>query len=440
MDFSRIAEIEEIIPEKIENKEIVVSIWCITYNHKEYIKDALEGFISQKTNYKYEIVVFDDASTDGTSEIVRLYAQKYPELIKAYLAHKNTYNFLSRKMMINEYMKKILNGKYIALCEGDDYWVCEDKLQVQIEYMENHPDCVLTGHDAIQLNCETGEKRNLGLLKKETDITVGALISGKEDITTASIVARREMWNMEDFFFDVGILDYPLKLYCASKGKMHYFNKVMSVYRYLRAGSWSSSQKNSSKNYIMRWVNIFAFLIKYDEYTKEIYRKDIENAITERLNAILLEFHNMSIEKFRQLCETCDEECFYKNHKFYTILIRLFNQYYNNTFLDERVRAFVQKKQYLFIWGAGEYGKMMAEQLSNNGIDFQGFIVSDNQDAQKRYMGKQVWKISELPYEKEKVGILIAVRIQLMEEILFALKSSKLNNYIYPFVFQYNDI
>ena len=121
----------------MEEKNIMVSICCITYNQEKYIKDAIEGFLMQKTNFLFEIIIHDDASTDKTADIIREYQQKYPDKIRTILQKENQY----KKGVRNSYtVFKEAKGKYIAFCEGDDYWIDENKLQKQVNYMEEHED------------------------------------------------------------------------------------------------------------------------------------------------------------------------------------------------------------------------------------------------------------------------------------------------------------
>ena len=113
MKLFDIAEVEEIKPLRDEQTEIMVSIWCITYNHEEYIRNALDGIILQDTRYNYEIVIYDDASTDGTVDIIREYIQKYPHLFHAFLSKTNTYRHPKRMEFFNFLKKNFLTGKYI---------------------------------------------------------------------------------------------------------------------------------------------------------------------------------------------------------------------------------------------------------------------------------------------------------------------------------------
>ena len=133
--------------------EILVSIWCLTYNHELYIRDAIEGFLAQKTSFGYEIIIHDDASTDKTAEIIREYEQKYPNLIRGIYQEENQFGKNQPSIeWILELEKQNCKGKYIALCEGDDYWIDAQKLQLQVDYLEAHPECIMTVHDTIDMD------------------------------------------------------------------------------------------------------------------------------------------------------------------------------------------------------------------------------------------------------------------------------------------------
>lgn len=137
---------EEIMQYWPVSDQVTLSVVCITFNHAEFIELALNGILMQKTDFRFEVFVRDDASNDGTSEIVKRYAERYPSIIKPIIEPENTYSKgISPWMVI--FPKTA--GKYIAHCEGDDYWGDPQKLQKQIDYLEAHPECVITFHDAV---------------------------------------------------------------------------------------------------------------------------------------------------------------------------------------------------------------------------------------------------------------------------------------------------
>ena len=116
------------------DSEIKVCVYCLAYNHEKYIRDCLEGFVNQKTNFKYRVIVHDDASTDGTQDIIKEYATKYHDIIVPILQTENKYS--QGISIIETFIKPLLIGKYVAVCEGDDYWCDENKLQKQFENKE----------------------------------------------------------------------------------------------------------------------------------------------------------------------------------------------------------------------------------------------------------------------------------------------------------------
>lgn len=120
-------------------KSYEVSIICNAYNQESYLEKAIESMLVQKTSFDYEIIIHDDVSTDGTVDIIRKYVTAYPEKIKVIYEQKNQYS--QGADFITEVIKDIAKGKYIAMCEGDDFWIDENKLQLQRDALENHPEC-----------------------------------------------------------------------------------------------------------------------------------------------------------------------------------------------------------------------------------------------------------------------------------------------------------
>ena len=124
---------------KIEESNILVSIVCITYNHVRFIKEALESFLKQETNFPIEIILVDDCSTDGTNAICDEYAAKHPMVVRCIRTERNVGGVENERRAI-----EAAKGKYIATCEGDDYWIDVRKLQKQVDFMESHPEYSVT--------------------------------------------------------------------------------------------------------------------------------------------------------------------------------------------------------------------------------------------------------------------------------------------------------
>lgn len=134
----------------MDTNEIMVTIRCITFNHAQYIRPCLDGFLMQKTNFKYEILIHDDASTDGTKEIIEEYANKYPDIFIPLYETENQYSKYGHLMVVRKLMDTKIHGKYTALCEGDDYWTDENKLQKQVDFLESHPQHSMCFHQTMR--------------------------------------------------------------------------------------------------------------------------------------------------------------------------------------------------------------------------------------------------------------------------------------------------
>ena len=248
------------------NEEIEVTGYCFTYNHVDFIRDALDGFVNQKTSFKYQIIVFDDASTDGTREIVEAYAQKYPEIIIPILPSENTYskNLPRLKMFIEPHIK----GKYITICEGDDYWCDENKLQKQYDVLNNRKDCVACVHNTVFWNVKNG-KKSVGYQTKNNRILQipGVLKEGGAEYHTSSLMFRREYYFIPEGFFIHSVGDYPRAVYLALSGHIFYLKDVMSVSRRNVNGSWTSRQSKSDKIRVLEdSIDMLKYADKYSHY------------------------------------------------------------------------------------------------------------------------------------------------------------------------------
>jgi glycosyltransferase involved in cell wall biosynthesis len=225
-----------------ENK-IMVTVFICTYNHKDYIRQAIESVLSQKTSYKYEIVIHDDASTDGTRSIIEEYLRQYPETIKAMLNEENLYQKDRHLFELRgqELFKNWMKGKYCAILEGDDYWIDDNKLQYQIDFMESHKEYVACAHNTYKYNMYSGKKRKM-YCNKDHDVTIFDVVDWKDRAFHANslVFEREKMIDRPTFCEKMGeIGDYPMAIYLVLSGKIMYFKRVMSVYRYGVKGSFS---------------------------------------------------------------------------------------------------------------------------------------------------------------------------------------------------------
>ncbi|MGI6080866.1 MAG: glycosyltransferase [Candidatus Avilachnospira sp.] len=229
--------------EEIRDKEdILVSVSCITYNHGKYLREALEGFLMQDCDFKYEILIHDDASTDDTPDIIREYEKKYPNIIKPILQRENQYSRGIRNIS-GVFNFPRASGKYIAMCEGDDFWTDPEKLKLQAEYMERHRECAMTLHSARILHSDGAYHASSMIRPYEGDrpVSTEEVISKKSNYPTASLMIRTEYAKeLPEYYFKCPVGDIPLQIYMASRGTVYYFDRPMSVYRQGAEGSWSS--------------------------------------------------------------------------------------------------------------------------------------------------------------------------------------------------------
>lgn len=272
----------------MEGYEILVSIYCLTYNHEKYIRQALEGFVNQITKFKYEIIVHDDASTDGTARIIAEYAKKYPDIIKPIFQTDNQYSL--KKPIVAGYIADIAVGKYIAACEGDDYWTDPHKLQKQVDVLEAHPECNFCVHK-VEVVDESGN--SAGYSYPSSDIH-GGVLSSKEFIglcteytfQTSSYMFRRDQWydyykNPPEFRKGSPIGDIPLQLYFGNLAPVYYIKETMSCYRRGVPTSSTVRQANATSDKKIEFARKMRVMFeRYDEFTEGKYHDICINRIS----------------------------------------------------------------------------------------------------------------------------------------------------------------
>lgn len=253
------------------NETPLVSVYCMTYNQEDTIAQTIESIIGQKTNFPFELIVHDDASTDRTGEIVRRYAEAYPHIVRPILQRENQYKKCN---IIKTHIHPIGRGSLIAICEGDDYWNDDTKLQRQADYMTQHPECTLCFHSVLQLN-SNGEYMTVRPLKSSCEVSPSMIIKrGGMFCPTVSSMFRREVMDVWPPFRDeADVYDYPAQVLAASMGAVYYIDRIMGVYRFASAGSWTSQNKDHV-NYD-HVENETRWLSKFNAYTDEKYANDV---------------------------------------------------------------------------------------------------------------------------------------------------------------------
>lgn len=225
--------------------QVMLTIICYTYNHEQYIRQTLDGFVNQKTSFKFKAIVHDDASTDGTASIVQEYAKKYPDIIKPILQKENTYKTIGTRKRFQKYILPEIEGEYVAFCEGDDYWVSDSKLERQVAYLETHSECSACVHNSVFFNMNTNEKKAFNPSDaSERDFTLKDVVNGIYQVFHfSSLVYRREYIEVRPSYFDAaGFGDYPRAIQLSLVGKIHYFPQKWSVYRFCsNPTSWTAN-------------------------------------------------------------------------------------------------------------------------------------------------------------------------------------------------------
>jgi glycosyltransferase involved in cell wall biosynthesis len=266
-----------------QNKTPLISICCTTYNHDNYIKQCLEGFLMQRTNFPYEILVHEDASTDNTAEIVKEYEFKYPILFRC--IYQSVNQFAKQNTLFN-ILLPMARGKYIALCEGDDFWTDPNKLQKQVDFLETHPDYSMVCHN-VTVSGDVQQASFVSNLKEF--YTAEDLASGGISIPTLSVVFRNYNLTYSASLSKTPIGDFPLFVTLSQYGKIKYLPEVMGARRVHEGGLWSSADKNKKLSYML--TTIYFMIGNYNEETNnaliQYHLKLIADSIKEGVSSDL---------------------------------------------------------------------------------------------------------------------------------------------------------
>ena len=220
-----------------ETARPLVSICCITYNQERFVRDCLEGFLMQETTFPVELLIHDDASTDNTANIIREYEARHPHIIRAMYQTENQYARVKHPDVVFNFPRA--RGRYIALCEGDDYWTAPDKLQMQVDFMEAHPAYSGCFHN-VKVVYEDGRERPQYAMPLKDTLTLRDLAEINYISTPSALFRARLFPQFPDWYRHVPVGDWPLHVLNAEYGDVGYLNRICAVYRVHAKGVWSS--------------------------------------------------------------------------------------------------------------------------------------------------------------------------------------------------------
>ena len=237
------------------NEKVEVSVVCITYNQEKYVSKMLESLVNQKTSFRYEILIHDDASTDETPNIIRKYEKRFPNLIKAICNEQNQFALGKNPNIEQNYPR--VKGKYIAYCEGDDYWSDENKLQLQYDSLEKNDDCSVCVHS---VNCISENDTVLEQSFPIIEIPEGIILSNEyyklelcktgwlfqtSSYFIRTSVVRKFVNDYKENTYPVG--DLPLILFSVAQGNCYYIKRFMSCYRMNSGGYMTKLKYNKNR-------------------------------------------------------------------------------------------------------------------------------------------------------------------------------------------------
>lgn len=291
----------EIVNNKVTDP-VVVSISCITYNHAPYIRQCLDGFMMQQTNFAFEVLIHDDASTDGTTEIIKEYEAKYPDIIKPIYEEENQWVKGRRGSAVFNFPRA--KGKYIALCEGDDYWTDPLKLQKQVHFLENNLDYVMCSHNFNHF-IQHAEYLKVTDELLEQKYSLEDLIRGAWLFHPLTIMFRRSVVVLSELSRYDYMMDAVLMYYLLKKGNGYLLPDNMAVYRIHDKGVWSGISMNNQR---------------LNEYKARLAIYNVEH--TDSAAQFLL----------TQFTKLTSRMCMLKHYKMMWLVIEIINKHYGLKF------------------------------------------------------------------------------------------------------------
>lgn len=300
-----------------------VSVVCIAYNQVKYIRQCMESIVSQKTTFPFHLLIHDDCSTDGTTEIIREFEEKYPDIVKPLYEEENQYK--KGGVMPSYLVLPHVTGEYVAFCEGDDYWDDPLKLQKQYDALKAHPECRMCVH-RVKTVWENGEDANISIPNKfsGTQIIPGkTFIRSVEDFQFHLLSfffrgddIRAYIGNLPNFAQIADVGDECYELYFGQLGDVVFLDEPMACHRAASIGSWNSRNKEDKR--VKHHEKMIAAMQAYDEYTQGKYHDICEHYILHQ------HYHIVTIRKDYKTQLKKEFREFYQNYGLkYKLRLRL---------------------------------------------------------------------------------------------------------------------
>lgn len=296
-----------------------ITVLVMTYNHVNYISQALDSILCQKCEVDFDILIHDDCSNDGTYELLMDYKERNPDKIR--IIRQSERRFLNDgfNMMLYKYVVPNIDSKYVAYCDGDDYWINENKLQIQYSFMETHPEYSLCCHCAYQLK-NNNDMSSKWFINDERDLDISDFINDKPGVcvaTSSIFIKSTVLCNFPNWRKQYPVEDVPMLMLSAMMGKIYRFKDVMCVYRQFSQGSWSS-QNSGSKNRMIKHLKEMSESLKHFDQETDNY------------------YHSMVVIQLN----------------FYSFRIALLNNDYKNIFDKNNRKHFnkLEKKEKMKLW------------------------------------------------------------------------------------------
>lgn len=387
-------------------KDIKVSICCLVYNQAQYVEDMLQGIFMQKVDFDYEVIIHDDASTDGTIEILKKYKERYPDIIELLLEEENQY---SKGVIISKnILYPCVRGKYMILLEGDDYWIYEGKLQAQYDLMEAHPEVSLCYHNALVHDMDRDEMHLCIYKQKSGYISDSDIICANHGwYPTASLFCRSAyLIGQPDLLSATG--DEGIRTYMACRGQVYFIDRVWSVYRQFIEGSFNDRYRKDiglARNYNKKLIRYF---LDFNEYSGKRFEKYIYDRVKDSLVEYIRVHHNINctMEQFQIYVEELKDTTGHIADD----LLDLFHDIeairctdYFQTIIKQKIIGQISPHSKLYLYGAGREALKAVVMLLKENIQISGFILTLKSPRFKQLLEYPVYEIEDIEMDKDVV-------------------------------------